>query len=157
MTFDIDVLTLSNVSLGLLIGGTILFVVGLVLFFIRSRGLGSITDASLIFGIFAIIASSVVGVAIRVQTGAEHDQVNTIAAHINELPGVDSFVPPEKTRITLFTEREENSIPNCTSDTDSATIIISVLTDDGESVDGHLVVSPPKDGACTYELKLSTK
>lgn len=154
MTFDIDALTLSNVSLGLLIGAAILLVVGLGLFFLRSRGLGSMMEASFLFGVCAIIAGGLFGAGIRVHTEAENDQVDTISAHINELPGVDSFVPPEKTRVILFIEREENSIPVCNSSTDSTTIILSVLTEDGESVDGHLIVSPPKDGACTYELKL---
>lgn len=156
MAFDVDVLTLPNFSLGLMIGAAVLAAVGLALFLITSIALESTSEGALIFSILITIAAGLFGAENVVHTEAKNDQVDAISAQIAELPEVDSFVPPEKTRVVLFTEREENSIPNCESGSGPETIILSVLTDEGKSVDGHLTASAPSDGTCTYSLKLQT-
>lgn len=146
MTFDVDVLGPSSLSVGLMIGAAAFAAIGLVLFIIASIvGAQSESWAVLILGM--CIASLLFTVSISFYTVAQDDQVDTITAQITELPGVDSFVPTS----------EENSIPSCESGTAPTKTLVSIITDDGESVDGHLVVSEPKNGACTYELKLPTK
>lgn len=138
MTFNVDVVDFPWTAMGFMVGAVLVL---LLAFLLSSQVSLSFTSLLTLGAILSLFTFGILMLHVP-----ETEQAKEITAQTEALPGVSSSVISET-----------SSVPICRSGVSAMNTVVNVITEDGESVDGQLVVSEPKDGACTYELKLPTE